>query len=171
MRYTFGRHGVCTYCGNPADCVDHTIPYSWFRNTGGNSRKQESVGFMTYSCRECNGLLGSRLFPTFQERLLYVQRRLRSKYKKYMGVLWDKEDLSGVSGRLKQYIRQQLRLNLAIRKRLSWPESPDFQDMMQEVYDDIYYDASIMPAWKEYFIDTDYVPRDGRKDYYERRSK
>ena len=55
MRYTFGKQYTCFYCGEPADCIDHTIPYSWFRDTKRTGhRQQESIGFMTYSCKEYN---------------------------------------------------------------------------------------------------------------------
>lgn len=151
MRYTFGKPYVCFYCGEPADCIDHTIPYSWFRDakrTG--QRQQESVGFMTYSCKECNQILGNKIFPTIQDRLL--------RHKKEMNVVWDNEDLSTVSGRLQEYIKQQNNLNLKIRTRLAWITSPEFNEMIKQVYEEVYYNPQIPPKLKEYFIDTDYEP-------------
>ena len=159
MRYTFGKQYTCFYCGEPADCIDHTIPYSWFRDTKtSGQRQQESVGFMTYSCRECNQILGDKIFPTIQDRLLYVHKHLRKRHKKEMNVVWDNEDLSTVSGRLQEYINQQNNLNLKIRTRLAWITSPEFNEMIQQVYEEVYYNTQIPPRLKEYFIDTDYEP-------------
>lgn len=41
MRYTFGKPYVCFYCGEPADCIDHTIPYSWFRDAKEQDRDKK----------------------------------------------------------------------------------------------------------------------------------
>lgn len=158
MRFTFGKPHVCTYCGQPADTIDHTIPYSWFRTTGSDRRKAEAVGFLTYACRECNGLLGSRIFPTFQERVAYVNRRLRKKWRPEMSVMWDKEDLSTVSGRLKQYIRQQQRLNKLQRERVSWIDSPEYTQILTDTCDRLYYDKSVPSECKRFLIDDEYIP-------------
>lgn len=158
MRYLFGKKYICTYCGEPADCIDHTIPYSWFKNTGSKKRKSEAVGFMTYSCRECNSLLSDKVFYTFQDRLLYLNRRLRERHKKELTVLWDEEDLKTVSDRLKQYILQSNNRCNLIRKRLGWINSKEFQNMMKDVYEDVYFNKSLTEKQKEYFIDTDFTP-------------
>lgn len=159
MRYTFGIPHICTYCGEPADTIDHTIPYSWFRNTGSDRRHGESVGFMTYCCRECNSILGSRIFPTFQQRLLYLNNRLRERHRKDMSVMWDKEDLSKVSGRLKQYIEQQNRINKRQRARVSWIDSHKFLSLIEQVQDEVYHNTDIPQETKAYFIDDDYIPK------------
>lgn len=161
MRFTFGQPHICTYCGAPADTIDHTIPYSWFRTTGSDKRKQESVGFMTYACRECNSLLGSRIFPTFQKRLLWLNNRLREKHRKEMSVLWDAEDIASVSGRLKQYIQQQNRINLEQRARVSWIDSVQFQSILSKAQDELYYDTTIPEEFKKFLIDEDFIPSSG----------
>lgn len=157
MRFNFGHKCVCTYCGDFADCIDHTIPYSYFRNTGSKRRKIEAVGFLTPACAECNTILGDRIFSTFQERFKYVQYRLRLKYKKHLKVIWDEEDLSGISGRLKQYVEQQNRLNKSIQRRLEWPETPEFASILEEACKNLYYNTDIPSEWKEFLIDTDWV--------------
>lgn len=159
MRFTFGNKHICTYCGEPADTIDHTIPYSWFKDTTeGKKRKAEAVGFMTYSCRECNRLLGNRLFYTFQDRCKFVNNKLRTKYRKFMGVVWDEEDLDGLSGSLRQEIERSNRLNLRLRERVSWQDSKQFLSMLEETMDRVYWSEELLPEWKEFFIDSDYTP-------------
>lgn len=75
-----------------------------------------------------------------------------------MSVMWDKEDLSQVSGRLKQYIRQQQRLNKLQRERVSWIDSPEFVQILSESCDRLYYDKSISAEHKRFLLDDDYIP-------------
>lgn len=159
MRFTFGKPHVCTYCGEPADTIDHTIPYSWFRDTTtGGRRHSESIGFMTYSCMECNRILGKRLFYTFQDRCKFVNNKLRKKYRKFMGVVWDQDELDGLSDRLKEEIERSNRLNLRLRDRVGWQDSKEFLSMLEETMDRVYWSEELLPQWKEFFIDTDYLP-------------
>ena len=161
MRFTFGKSHICTYCGEPADTIDHTIPYSWFRDTKNDgSRQKESIGFMTYCCRECNSILGKRLFYTFQDRARFVNNRLRTRYRKFMGVVWDEDELAELSDRLKEEIERSNRLNLLLRERVGWQSSKTYLDMLQETMDRVYWSEELEPAWKEFFIDTDYTPSD-----------
>lgn len=162
MRFQFGQKYTCTYCGEPADSLDHTIPYSFFRNTGSKNRKMEAIGFLTPACRECNCILGDKIFPTFQERFQYVQKRLRHKYKKFMKVVWDDEDIRSVSGRLRQFIEQQNRLNKRIRSRLEWPETTEFVSILEEACTNLYYTEDVPKEWKEFLIDTDWIPKEER---------
>lgn len=158
MRYTFGKKYICTYCGEPADTIDHTIPYSWFRNTGTRNRKQESIGYMTYACKECNSILSNKLFYTFQERFLYLNKRLRQRHRKDLTVIWDEEELAECSYRLKQFLIQSNNRSKLIRKRLGWIHSEEFLNMMKEVYEDVYFSKDLTEKQKEYFIDSDYMP-------------
>jgi len=159
MRFTFGKKHICTYCGEPADTIDHTIPYSFFRDkTEGNRRKKESVGFMTYCCRECNNALGDRLFYTFQDRCKFVNKYLRKKYKKHMGVVWDQDELETLSGSLRQEIERSNRLNLRLRERVGWQESDGFMEILNEAMERVYFSTELQDEWKEFFIDTDYKP-------------
>ena len=161
MRFTFGNKHICTYCGEPADTIDHTIPYSIFHDEEiSGHRKNFSVGFMTYCCRECNNLLGNRMFYTFQERCKYVNTRLRNKYKKFMGVVWDEEDLSQLSGNLREEIERSNRLNRRLRERVSWQDSKEFLSMLEKTMDEVYWSNEIPQEWKEFMIDTDYIPSD-----------
>ena len=158
MRFNFGHNDVCTYCGDHATCLDHTIPYSYFRNTGGHYRRSEAIGFLTPACDECNTILGDRIFTTFQERFKFVHDRLVKKYKKKLGIIWDKEDLKGVSGRLKQYIEQQNRINQRIQTRLNWPSSVEFSEIMNEAYSLLYYSSDVPKEWKTFLIDEEFEP-------------
>lgn len=159
MRFTFGKRYICTYCGEPADTIDHTIPYSFFRDTKRNKqRRGESIGFMTYCCRECNRILGDRLFYTFQDRAKFVNTKLRNRYRKFMGVVWDKDEIEELSDRLKEEVERSNRLNLMLRERVGWQSTKEYLDMLNETMDRVYWSDELLPQWKEFFIDTDYEP-------------
>lgn len=113
---------------------------------------------MTYCCRECNVILANRIFPTFQERCKFLNTSLKKRYKKFMRVLWDEDELNELSGSLREEIARSNRLNKRIRERISWQSSDYFLDMLKETMDRIYYCDKISPEQKEFFIDTDYIP-------------
>lgn len=151
--YTFGIPNTCTYCGQSADTLDHCIPYSFSRGRQTKGSKSP-LGFCTYCCRECNSLLGSSIFPTFQERLVYLNKKLSKKYNKFLTVVWDEEDLSSVSGNLKRYITGFNNLNKITRERLDWIYSPTFLKMLSETQEDVA-SLDIPQHFKDYIVPQD----------------
>lgn len=165
--FKFGKPYICTYCGMPADDMEHTIPYSWFRDSKiGSRRQKESIGYLTPSCKECNNIAGNKIFDTFQKRLLYVNTRLRQIHKKDMGVIWDEEDLSQVEGNLKKYIIAKNKLNLNLRQRIDWISTQDFQQLMTDACDRLYYNKTIDKKFKLFLIDDTYIPSINESDFY-----
>lgn len=165
--FRFGKPYICTYCGMPADNIEHAIPYSWFKNSGARDRRRgESIGYLTPSCSECNTLLGSKIFDTFQKRVAYVNKRLRQVHKKDMGVVWDEEDLSQIEGNLRKYIESKNKLNLTLRQRVDWINTEDFQQLMTDACDRLYYNKLIDKQYKLFLIDDTYIPSVNESDFY-----
>lgn len=52
---------VCTYCGELADTRDHVVPRSYL-----------NTGTTVPACRQCNGLLSSKLHITIESRAHYL---------------------------------------------------------------------------------------------------
>jgi hypothetical protein len=62
---------VCVYCGDPATCLDHIVPYFY----SGKSVKRQGgsdAGRTVPACQQCNGGLHSKLFKTWEERCHYI---------------------------------------------------------------------------------------------------
>lgn len=153
--FLFGKRGYCTYCGEPADTIEHLIPWSFISKP---YEKRKLKGFCTYACRECNELGGNKLFLTFEERLKYVTKRIEKKYKKYLLVVWDKDELNTLNGNLKKYVRGSNSLNLITRRRLSYRFSQDFEKMFNEERDRLFYDIRVPEKEKCFLLKENYIP-------------
>lgn len=62
---------MCIYCGGDATEVDHIIPYSYSQD----NRKINLVP----ACGECNRLVSDKVFDTFVEKILFIQRERKRK--------------------------------------------------------------------------------------------
>ncbi len=153
--FIFGKIGTCTYCGEPADTIEHLIPWSVITSSD-SSRKIK--GFCTYACRECNCFASNRVFHTFEERVKFVHEKLRKKYKRYMGVVWDSGELNQTTGNLKKYIRGCNTLNKIARQRLAYPTSNEFWEILNSAREDAYLDPRIPKNLLEFLVPTDWTP-------------
>lgn len=117
----------CRYCGMPADSIDHVIPQSLVsaaRCSGHPEWAREIVKARIEtvpSCRQCNAVLGDRVFPTVADRKAAVKAYLRRKYRKLLSApAWTPEQ-SGVLGpRLRQFVQNQQAIREEVEARLRW---------------------------------------------------
>jgi 5-methylcytosine-specific restriction endonuclease McrA len=59
--------GICFYCGEVADSIDHIIPWS----QGGTHHPMNLVA----SCMLCNVIAGERLFRDITDKMAYIAQR------------------------------------------------------------------------------------------------
>jgi hypothetical protein len=73
---------ACGYCGMPASGIDHFVPLSQVEKYIEACKRQgkSPVLFKISCCAECNRLLGSSTFSTFEIRLEHLRKRLKRKY-------------------------------------------------------------------------------------------
>jgi hypothetical protein len=113
--------GVCVYCGETADSVDHLLPRGF---TGDADRLRVPV---VPACRECNSLLGDVYMPDIFDRRDYVHNKLKNKYKKYQNVMhWGESDLKAFGRQMRSMIVKQMREGDRLRARLSWPNKNNY---------------------------------------------
>jgi hypothetical protein len=60
----------CRYCGDPAETVDHIVPWSY----GGRDDEDN----LTAACAICNVLAANKVFDTFEEKRRSVLQRRES---------------------------------------------------------------------------------------------
>lgn len=109
----------CTYCGMPADTVDHIIPIAYNytkrrRHSAGNS------GERVPCCRECNNLLGAKALFSIRERAQEVAECLDRRYSKELNApAWSEDELIDLGATLRRQItaRQFKRLEVIERIR------------------------------------------------------
>ena len=68
---------ACTYCGELGETEeDHVIPSSWLRE----KRRRYARDWTVPACRECNCLLGSKLYFSVPQRAGYLASVYRERY-------------------------------------------------------------------------------------------
>ena len=125
--WSFGTHGVCTYCGAASKCVDHVIPVSWFHKTGIRKESTRNRGVRTFSCNNCNRVLSDRYFNTFKDRCEWVESHYRKSYRKIARLdPWDDSEIASLKGKLKQYVKTKEIQRNEITRRAEWPFSDSY---------------------------------------------
>jgi len=82
----------CTYCGLPATSMDHVPPIT--RCSDFNKKALDYNNFFKVpSCTQCNSALNDRVLYSIRERLDFIKKYLRKKYKNLLHLpTWEEED-------------------------------------------------------------------------------
>jgi hypothetical protein len=100
---------ICTYCGDIADTLDHVIPHSYTRKSAKEKRKYAREHCVP-CCRECNSLLGNKLFCTVWARAEYLKKKYEKRYKKILSLPdWQVEDMDDMGHNMRQIIESSQR--------------------------------------------------------------
>lgn len=77
---------MCTYCGVPADTIDHVPPRA-YRTYIVNAGLQSKYPFSEVpACHECNSLLSARALWQIKERRHFIAAALTKRYAKYLRI-------------------------------------------------------------------------------------
>ncbi len=114
-----GQPGMCVYCGDPADSIDHLIPISSSK-FGGQKRIGKHLtdaGPTAHSCRDCNSRLGDRWFDDFWERMEWIHNGLDQR----AGTVdYHKRELAQFDYTLRTLIERQRNIAIWMRQRADW---------------------------------------------------
>ncbi len=119
--FRFGHRGICVYCGDPADTIDHVIPLAW--SLGRKKSKRTPVGPVCPACRDCNSHLASRYFDCFWDRCRWNRDRIE---KRALPILWFNHQIQELDYTMRSFVAHQCFVRLWYRIRADWFESPDF---------------------------------------------
>ena len=124
-KFRFGHPDTCSYCGEPADCIEHCIPYSFFRLAPRKTNQQANAeGITTWACNECNFFLGSSVFPDWVERVEHVDTHLQKKLAKNKTPERTPEEVDEDEGGLRDFIAAKLAELRRDQRRAAWVYSP-----------------------------------------------
>ena len=156
MAIVLGIPNECSYCGMIADSKDHVIPISYLHN-GKRNGLMLSRGLSVWSCRHCNAILGKNLFDSFVCRAKFLNKRLRSKYKRHLKTTtWQKEDFEDMGSNLKSAVENFRLQQIIAKRRVSFFMSPRFLIMLETIKEQIN-NAATKPVWaNSFFWVTDY---------------
>jgi hypothetical protein len=114
------NEGLCVYCGMPEECSDHFVPLSKIEDMRG--RYNCSSGkFILSSCKECNSIAGTKVFPTVKEKREYIQERITARHP-YRSRWTQKEVDRKFIGRLHQIMTHWVGIIEQTKRRLLWQE-------------------------------------------------
>ena len=106
----------CTYCGNPANTLDHVVPHSFTTN---RKRRLFPKNQCVPACQECNSLLGNLLYLTVGARAGYLVEKLMHRYAKELKLPeWADEDLDELSPSLSDAVAAAVNLKRAVKERI-----------------------------------------------------
>ncbi len=124
--FVFGSVTCCGYCGDPANARDHIVPVSFTFSRGRQKDRKkmpEGGGPVMRCCSRCNGYLGSRFFPTFLERVQFMNEKLKSKVKP---IIWTKQEINALDISLRDIVLKDVQRRRWAQNRADWYESRDF---------------------------------------------
>lgn len=110
----------CTYCGMPANTIDHVPPISArpILTSMGVSRWD----FLEVpSCHECNSAIGAKALWTVRERKQWIKGFLSKKYKRILKMPnWTEEEISELGRGLKDHVEAFTALKKLTIGRVGW---------------------------------------------------
>jgi hypothetical protein len=134
--FIFGDPEYCTYCGVPANCLDHVIPVSSYKNIAAEQRRGgEDLGLRTHSCQECNRFLGAKVFPTFYDRLIFSGERILKESKKFKrDASWTDEEIAELDDTLRSFVANRQLAMRQLDAQATWLNSSGFWKCMSTLY-------------------------------------
>ena len=118
------RKNFCAYCGLPAVCIDHCPALSSVLAVGTQYCEDNNIPLhLVPACTECNGLIGSKILWTFEDRKQFVARRLKSRYKKISSLPpWSDDEIEQMGRGLKSMVRAKEDLRQVTVRRIAFAE-------------------------------------------------
>lgn len=109
---------TCTYCGEPADTLDHVVPRSYL--PPGVSVVTYNRKYVVPACAECNCCLSNKAYHTVGSRAGYLAKRYARRYRaELLQVPWTDDELSELDMRLRQYVRTHLNMKTVALERIA----------------------------------------------------
>ena len=79
---------------------------------------------MIPSCLECNRLAGNKKFLLIADKRIYIQEKLKKRYKKALkDIIWDDDEISEMGYNIKTKIISTQSKRAWIELRTTWPNS------------------------------------------------
>lgn len=128
--FTFGLKGVCTYCGDPADSIDHIIPVSANTIAPRKGKTITRFGPTTFACRDCNAKISSRGFDSFWERCQWRRSQINEITKP---VIWSSAQINELGYSLKTLVAKEVQKRRWMIMRSDWFESRDFFLCLEQI--------------------------------------
>ena len=124
------KGGRCIYCGERASVIEHLVPLCFLES---RKRKTSDRFLRSESCHDCNQLLGSRFFETLDDRISWVNERLRGTNGKIKVPQWTAEELSEMGYAIRSHISKQQQIKLLATRRACWVNTPEYVNLREDL--------------------------------------
>lgn len=117
---------ACSYCGVPADSIDHVVPRSLLRDLADDPQAKATLIargriLEVDCCRQCNSLLSDNYDQTLAARKARLRVRLRRRYARLLDMPdWSDSELGHMGRYLQNYILTHGAMRDWIRERLTY---------------------------------------------------
>lgn len=112
----------CAYCGERAVCLDHVIPRAFLSPA---KRTGKEPGFRVPSCKQCNSILGDRIFKNLVERKAFIHDRLEVKLEKWAYCEeWTEKEMKKLGPGLRSKIDVAMARRRIALDRISYSSTP-----------------------------------------------
>lgn len=113
---------ACYYCGDPSTTVDHAFPVSALVSYLDSGRDlPNQCMYLVPACRECNGILSSKVFKNMSDRCRHVKERLKKRYKHvFKAIAWSDEELEELGSGLKAFIVAKEEEHRRLKRRVNY---------------------------------------------------
>jgi len=133
QNFRFGCWEHCFYCGQKPDSQDHVIPWSFLHSDVNHTGSSE--GIKTPACKNCNSLVSSLLFDSMSERVEYINKIIRKKYRKeIVSETWSADDIEQLKENLKTYIIEKQRQKEIAVSRANWIFTSKFIEIFEQAF-------------------------------------
>jgi len=131
----FGTHGVCSYCGEPSNSVDHVIPYSALtRDNKERNAHVNSSGITTNACMDCNSSLSSTVFFSWKERIHFIQSKIGRQSRKFRNSpSWSQDELDDLDHTLRTAVEHGILAIEKLDRQSLWTLSPEYHDIFEDL--------------------------------------
>jgi hypothetical protein len=130
---SLGSWEHCLYCGEPPNCQDHVIPFSYY-SMKKRIKAGSSEGVKVKACMECNTLLSSKYFPNIVERIDDVKSSIYRRNKKVLkNKPWDDDEIDELKYTLKTKILSAETKRREVKQRIDWITSKEGIEYLDNV--------------------------------------
>lgn len=102
----------CTYCGDIATCVDHTL--SLHARDLGKGGEQ----YLVPCCNTCNSRAGRKYFPNFYAKFLFLHKQYLVEFQSIS--IWTEDEIQELGKNMQMYIRDSMEYRLRLAEKIAY---------------------------------------------------
>jgi hypothetical protein len=114
--------GLCVYCGQKKEQLDHCPPLAWMGAYGSEYFISKKIPILLVAaCRDCNQILSDHPYFTVRQRKGYIAASLREKFaKELQNPMWIADEIGELGRGLRDFVNDRQGIRLILERRLDY---------------------------------------------------